>query len=279
MSKAIRLTRLLDRGFYPAELPPPFQTRRFSDIRNTLAPPPDYAGATTYYDGATFRGTLRRFGVINPINYFLLSGFIADNWSDIRACYDLSKSSGARPTFPIASVEGRAIAVSTVASKRSAQRHLASVYPVILTADINRFYGSIYTHSIPWAVLGKEEAKRRFNSNTLDSHWSAHLDRLARNCNQRQTVGLPIGPDTSRIISEILLSRIDHELCAKGSGLRANQIYHSIDDYQFGLMDGAGAEDAQAIFIRALSRYELQLNDFKTKIEFGMDFAAIIYFT
>lgn len=273
MSTVTRLRRLLDRGFYPAELPPPFQTRRFSDVRTSFAPKAGYAGATTFFDGATFRGNLRKFGVINPVNYFLLSRFISDQWNDIRGSYSQSKCSGARPTFPAVGADGRAIAVASIATKRSAQRHLASIYPVILSADINRFYGSIYTHSIPWAVLGKEEAKRRFNNNTLNSHWSAHLDRYTRNCNQRQTVGLPIGPDTSRIISEIILSRLDFELCEKGSGLSTNQINHSIDDYQFGLMDSAAAENAEAKFVRALSRYELQLNDFKTNIEYGIEFA------
>ena len=52
---------------------------------------------------------------------------------------------------------------------------------------------------------------------TLPNHWSADLDRLTRNCNQRQTVGIAIGPDTSRIISELILSRVDAELTSAGT--------------------------------------------------------------
>ncbi len=272
-SARTRLVRLLDRGFYPVELPPSFKTKNYSDVRASLAPPNNYHGSTTFYDGATFRGPLRTFGVINPASYMLLSRFIADNWSEISSIYRLSGCSGARPKFPRLDAEGRAIETATLASKRQSQRHLASSYPVILGLDINRFYGSIYTHSIPWSVLGKHEAKRRYRLRTLAGHWSDTLDTLVRNCNQRQTIGLPIGPDTSRIVSELILSRIDAELTATGSGLASPQIYHNIDDYQIGCLGIGEAEDAQSRFVRTISRYELRLNDFKTSVDHGISFS------
>lgn len=272
-SQRVRLTRLLDRGFYPLELPPCFKTRNFANVRTSLTPSNNYAGSTTFFDGATYRGHLRTFGVINPLNYILLSRFIAQNWSDIVEVFRLSQSSGARPKFPSLGADGRAIETATLASKRRSQRHLASAYPVILSLDINRYYGSIYTHSIPWAALGKEEAKRRFRARTLSGHWSDRLDQLVRNCNQQQTVGIPIGPDTSRIVSEIILSRIDYELSQNGSGIRNSQIYHNIDDYQFGCNGAADADDSQSRFVRTISRYELRLNDFKTSVDQGVSFS------
>lgn len=272
VSARIKLTRLLDDGFYPAELPPPFQTRHFANVQGTLAPPVNYSGSTTFFDGATFRGALRTFGVINPISYFCLSRFIATEWSEIYNVYQLSGCSGARPKFPIRSTNGRAIEIASLATQRKSKRHLASSFPVILSLDINRFYGSIYTHSIPWAALGKEEAKRRYRTRTLTGHWSDTLDKLVRNCNQMQTIGIPIGPDTSRIVSELILSRIDQELTSKGSGLSSNQIHHSIDDYQIGVFSVSEAENAQAHYVRTISRYEHRLNDFKTSIDHGLGF-------
>ncbi len=272
-SRNNRLTRLLDRGFYPVELPPPFRTVGFSSIHSSLVPPPRYHGSTTFYDGATFRGPLRTFGVINPVNFLLLSQFIADRWTEIVDIYKLSRCSGSRPKFPKLSSPGRAIETASLASKRKSQRHLASSFPVILSLDINRFYGSIYTHSIPWAVLGKDQAKLMLRSGNLSGHWSDTLDMLVRNCNQGQTIGLAIGPDTSRILSEIILSRIDAELTATGSGLSSQQIYHNIDDYQFGCLGVGNAEDTQSRFVRTVSRYELRLNDFKTSVDHGISFS------
>lgn len=273
MSKRTRLTRLLDRGFYPVELPPSFASRNFSNAIGKIAAGNNYVGSTISFDGATFRGPLRTFGVVNPVSYYLLSGFIAENWAKITKTYGLSSCSGVRPTFPALAKPGRAIGTASLAAKRKRQQHLASVYPVILSLDLNRFYGSIYTHSIPWAVLGKEDAKAKHRARTLRGHWSDTLDVLVRGCNQAQTIGIPIGPDTSRIVSEIILSRIDAELTAAGSGLSSTQIYHAIDDYQFGVLSPHEAEDAESRFVRVTSRYGLRLNDFKTSVQHGLDFA------
>ncbi|MGH8477665.1 MAG: RNA-directed DNA polymerase, partial [Methylococcales bacterium] len=273
MSKRTRLIRLLDRGFYPAELPPNFATRNFASAIAGLAPANNYIGSTISFDGATYRGPLRTFGVVNPVNHYLLSDFIAERWSDITQVYNLSSCSGVRPTIPALAAPGRAIGTATLATKRTRQQHLASVYPVILSLDINRFYGSIYTHAIPWAVLGKAEAKARHRARTLRNHWSEALDILVRNCNQAQTIGIPIGPDTSRIISEIILSRIDAELTEAGSGLSSTQIHHAIDDYQFGVLSTREAEDAESRFVRVIGRYGFRLNDFKTCVQHGLEFA------
>ena len=272
-TSSTRLTRLLDRGFYPAELPPPFQTRGFSKVRKTFSPPSNYSGSTTFFDGATFRGALREFGVINPASYFLLADFIAKNWDNIADIYRLSSSSGAQPKFPAVSSPGRAIRVATLIAKHRSLRHLASSFPIILSLDINRFYGSIYTHSLPWAALGKEEAKRRFRNQSLNGHWSDTLDTLTRNCNQRQTVGVPIGPDTSRIISELVLSTIDAELTVPGSNrIGSGQIFYNIDDYQIGAFESSKIEDAQSRFVRTIGKYGLRLNDFKTSVGQGFKF-------
>lgn len=277
-SQRTRLVRLLDRGFFPQELPPTFRSDNFSNVIGKFVPAQTYSGSTTFYHGATHQGILRKFGVINPINYYLLSSFIADNWAEFVKTYNLSKSSGTRPKFPALAAEGRAIEVSALRMKRKSQQHLASGYPVIVNLDINRFYGSMYSHSIPWAALGKDAAKKLYAKGKLTGDWSDKLDKFVRNCNQRQTVGIPIGPDTSRIVSELLLSRIDHELCAKGSGISAGQLFHNIDDYNIGALDLSRAEEFQSQFVRILTRYELRLNDGKTSVLSGLDFAVVSQF-
>ena len=265
-----RLTRLLVRGFYPRELPPPFRTNHFTKIRDTLSPPEKYSGSTTYYRGANHRGEFRSFGVINPVNYFLLSRFIAQHWADIKKVYALSSSSGAVPRFPRVKTRGRALEPFSLAHLRAIRHRIASTFPIVVRLDINSFYGSVYTHAIPWAVLGKETAKTMHNNGTLNGHWSDTLDKLVRSCNQTQTIGIPIGPDTSRIISELLLARIDADLTARATDITARQLFHHIDDYQFGAYTAAQAESHHANFVTAIARYELRLNEFKTKMDHGL---------
>jgi len=277
-SKRTRLVRLLDRGFYPVELPPVFATRNYSSAANSILANLSNQRTKHYsvmlnFDGSTYQGNLRTFGIINPVNFCILSDFIAAQWSNLQKVYKLSSSSGSRPVFPNKSASGRAIHTASLATKRQNLKHMAGSFPKVLTLDINRFYGTIYTHSIPWASLGKNEAKKRFHNHSLKSHWSDELDTLTRNCNSKQTVGIPIGPDTSRIISELILSRVDYDMVKNHSEIIPSAFFHNIDDYQFGIFRIEEAELAQSKFVWAIQRMELRLNDYKTRLDSGLDFA------
>ena len=215
--------------------------------------------------------------MVNPVNYFLLSRFIAQHWADINRAYSRSSSSGTVPRFPTKLAAGRALRHQSIGDLRAIQHRIASTFPIVMHLDIGNFYGSIYTHAIPWVVLGKQAAKTRYKSKTLTGHWSDTLDKLVRNGNQRQTIGIPIGPDTSRIISELILARIDTDLISRADNMpvvTAGQIFHNIDDYQIGAYTAAEAELYQANFVKAIARYELRLNDFKTRVDVGLSSRA-----
>ena len=62
------MIRLLDRGFYPEELPPPFQTKNFSSVQGVLAPPEKYYSSTIFFNGPRLDGKIRTFSIMNPIN-------------------------------------------------------------------------------------------------------------------------------------------------------------------------------------------------------------------
>jgi hypothetical protein len=79
----------------------------------------------------------------------------------------------------------------------------------LLYADTSRYYTTIYTHSISWALHGKSVAKERRHDKSLLGN---QLDELVRATQDSQSVGIPIGPDTSLIISEIIGTAIDLEL-------------------------------------------------------------------
>lgn len=129
----------------------------------------------------------------------------------------------------------------------------------IVKADIKACFSSIYTHSIPWALHGKQKAKedqghRSFSGNLID--------RCTQNTRDGQTNGLLIGPHASNIISEIILTSIDCELQKKGY----RQVARYVDDYTFYAKSYQEAEN----FIRDLNMllryFEMSLNEKKTKI-------------
>ncbi len=75
-----------------------------------------------------------------------------------------------------------------------------SPFRYVVASDISRFYPTVYTHSIPWSIHGKAASKIDTKSNSTALPFN-QLDLLLRHAQDGQSVGLPIGPDTSRIIA------------------------------------------------------------------------------
>lgn len=79
----------------------------------------------------------------------------------------------------------------------------------IFKTDIENFYPSIYTHSIPWILAGKSEAKKNKNDKKI---YYNQLDSLIQRCQYGETHGIPVGTFASRIIAEIYMCKIDESL-------------------------------------------------------------------
>ncbi len=70
-----------------------------------------------------------------------------------------------------------------------------------VVTDVSRYYGTIYTHIIPWIIHTKVIAKAKRKDLTLLGNL---LDKKLRESNSGQTLGIPIGSDTSLVIAEII---------------------------------------------------------------------------
>jgi hypothetical protein len=141
-----------------------------------------------------------------------------------------------------------------------------------MITDIANFFHTIYTHSLPWAALGKQVVKDAFEpgaSNTekknVEDHWSHHLDRAIQRGNSRETFGIPVGPDTSRVIAEVLLSGI-HLNPELAEILLGREGYRLVDDFFIGFEDEAAARHCRDVLRRTLWQYNLHLNEEKSDI-------------
>lgn len=99
--------------------------------------------------------------------------------------------------------------------------------------DITKFFPSIYTHSISWAIRHKEFIKDNVNEKIA---FSAKFDELMQSLNYRETNGIIIGPEISRIFAEIIIQRIDIDVILKLEqyGYKFNKDYvfkRYVDDY------------------------------------------------
>ena len=264
----VSVVDLVGRGYFPKELPPPFSTKTLGDLvsRNpslslySLGGPREFRLARH----SLFRaGSLRRqLAVPNPVPYLELAQLLAFNWTDIEK--QCQKSSVSLSKLDIASTD-RAVVAKIPFSERSF--HQASVRAssrYLLKADVTNCYPSVYTHSISWALHTKARAKvNRRNRGLLGNA----IDKLVRDGQHGQTMGIPVGPDTSFVIAEMLLSSVDEAFCSMLNKEKLNVDGHrSYDDFEFGFTRRADAESAAAFLQKAMSEYELQLNANKTAI-------------
>lgn len=203
--------------------------------------------------------TLRHALVPHPAPYARLVCGIADHWEKFSDIAD-NPSSVLRPMLH---PDGRVFVMSGYgealadAKLREGTESFGSQF--VVHTDIKNFYPSIYSHAIAWALApNKIEAKQNRDGQV----WFNQIDALFRWCRRNETNGVPIGPGTSNIASEIILGRVDQ-------GMRDNGytgFVRYIDDYTF---YAKSQEEARA-FIRDLQnellRFELHLNGTKTKI-------------
>jgi hypothetical protein len=265
----LKLLDLLSKGYFPKELPPPFTSLSYAEALtntsatqyiNTFSSPPKYS-ASVAHNLVRTGGLRRNLSIPNPKHFFHLANHIVENWVNFKECTDSSPFS---LTKPVCKNIDRAISPEHDLSERvNFRAKLRSSHRFLLKADISRFFPSIYSHSIPWAVLGKLTAKEAHNNNTLKNLWCDKTDYFSRSISNNQTIGIPIGPDTSRLIAEVILSRIDIELSHKFEQLEGIRY---IDDYEFVLSTRSEAEKVLSYLQHLLNDYELALNSNKTQI-------------
>ncbi|WAA12828.1 RNA-directed DNA polymerase [Fervidibacillus halotolerans] len=138
-------------------------------------------------------------------------------------------------------------------------------YKYVYKLDLANFYDSIYTHTIEWAVIGKDEAKENSIKRTFKNNLGEKLDYFVRNTNNRETSGIPTGPFSSRIISEILLKKIDEEieLLVKKVDFK---FVHYVDDYEFYFRNEADFNLVKNKIRRIFEKYRLRINESKTQL-------------
>ncbi len=261
------LKELLEKGYFPSELPAPFTTRDYAAaICNPSLPsthPYTYGKKGPKYNSkcAVFnlarRGKLRRtISIPNPINYYHSAKSIADNWVAIETHYKKSNQSLSKPVLDTHRALGWEKGFAKLSDSKLRTRS-SSKY--IIQADISNFYPSIYTHSIPWALHTKSVAKSNFSfSANIGNQIDAHI----RNCQEMQTKGVPIGPDTSFAIAEIIMTSIDEMLVP----IVGDKYHRYVDDFEFGCSSYQQAETTLGRLQEVLEQFELTLNSSKTRI-------------
>lgn len=274
-TKTQRFKRLISHGFFAPELPPCFISHDLARYRQSLwstieaipaqqarrpAGAKQFISEPAWFYFPRFGRDDRRHGVINPISFLSIAKVISDNFVNLRTAAKRSNLSASPLIFDW--VGDRALFRPGIDLRDDFRVDLATRHERYATADVRAFFHSIYTHAIPWAIYGKTWAK----NNRQNIHYGNLLDFYCRNAQGGQTIGLPVGPDTSRLIAEVIASAMDMKV-AEQLGVTSRDASRYVDDYTIAVETNLSGDGVISAVRQAAASFELELNNDKSKIQ------------
>lgn len=282
---------LLGYGLFAEKIPPFLTTEKFIDFCKN--PPNDFIFKKEpkkyiHYESMRNINVPRVMAIPNPIAYYNQCKALSDNWDKLLEYF---KKQTKNQEHKISRIHIRKIDDSfkifnTCYAEELEdinlddypsleQKHLFEMnhknfckddYPepilligkrYIVKADISNCFPSIYTHSLAWALVGKEHSKL----NRSDAEWFNQIDLYTRNLKDGETHGILIGSHSSNLISEIILTAIDKVMYEK-----KYRYIRNIDDYTCYVETKEQAEQFLIDLSMELKNYSLMLNHKKTEI-------------
>lgn len=143
-------------------------------------------------------------------------------------------------------------------------------YNYFIKLDLQNFFPSIYTHALAWAIFGdKSLAKKLRNEKEI---FANATDAICQKINFSETNGIVVGPEFSRIISELLLTRVDSILYKKLHDLnyifnKDYALYRYIDDYFLFTQNKEVASKIEKVLEIELDKFNLKINESKKHVQ------------
>lgn len=215
--------------------------------------------------------SFRSIQITNPYIYYLLVKQITNKgkWKEIKKRFKEFN----RPQIEVSSIplvkskkdKSHKSAGVSFWWEKTEQRSIALSlqYKYMFVTDITNCYSSIYTHSIAWALMGKEEAKKKRDKAGLIGNT---IDRYIQAMQYGQTNGIPLGSTLYDFIAEMVLGYADMLLADKldGEGIRDYKILRYRDDYKVFSNSKDEIERIAFLLQEVLAGLNFQLNARKT---------------
>lgn len=262
---------LLGYGMFADKLPPVFTSKTFLDYCEAENPVYSDKDWHDYVTFSAMRNTNipRLFGIPTPMKYERLCSTLRENWNNIKAHFHsqtdelayrisrihLRKMHGSDSLFEMNYKNWRVDGnpeTDLLFSNRSASKY-------VVKADISTCFPSIYTHVLPWAFVGRTTAKEKRKEESL---WYNKIDAACSSLKNGETHGLLIGPHTSNLLAEVILTCVDHKLYNLGY-----RYIRNIDDFECYVDSYERAQMFLRDLEESLQEYDLPLNHKKTSIK------------
>lgn len=259
---------LLAHGLFTEKLPPFLTTECFFKYCKTLKTQfSDSWKQYIYYESIRNINVPRPLGIPNPMAYQRLCLCIVNNWGNLQNHFSRQTMGH---FYKVSRIHIRKLGKDDSVFSMSYNNWEIDGTPepdlligsrYLVKADISTCFPSIYTHSIPWALIGKDDAKVQCGKK-YKNKWYNQIDQYAQNCKNGETHGLLIGPQASNLLSELILTVVDNKLYDKGW-----RYIRYIDDYSCYVQS---YEDGQKFLVELreeLRIFDLSLNFKKTEIQ------------
>jgi RNA-directed DNA polymerase len=236
--------------------------------------PSDYENANhTLLSNKDGHFSWRPLKLIHPVLYVLLVHEITrtntNNWSLLKKRLNkISKRVGSHieckslPVISLSSESDTAAQVNTWWHEiEQVSLEMSIDFSCIIHADIADCYGSIYTHSIPWAIHGKKRTKKERGRSLVGNA----IDSILQQLSYGQTNGIPQGSVLMDFLAEIVLSYIDLNCYSKLRNLDYKVIRYR-DDYRIFTHSESDSLRVLKVLSEVLASLGMKLNTGKTVI-------------
>lgn len=210
--------------------------------------------------------------LLHPVLYVELVNIIAkkENWKAlISKIAKLNKSapniesSAGWPKYVKPGVSQRAKQVSgwwTDVEQRSLT--LGLEFSHLVKADIANCYGTIYTHSIPWAIHTKKKSKNNHDEKLFGNK----IDNCIQAMQYGETKGIPQGSVLMDFLAELVLADIDAEIAAKAKDVGHYKILRYRDDYSIFVNDPLDGRKILKALSEVLANRGMHMNSDKSVV-------------
>jgi hypothetical protein len=205
---------------------------------NSKSKKPDSFSSVNYNFLANKDGRFawRPLELIHPAIYVSLVNVICDpdNWLLIKT--RLSEFEGGAVdccSSPVMSLDNQTDVAAQVRSWWQSVEQQSLIYSLefshVLHTDVTDCYGSLYTHSISWAIHSLEEAKKNKGNNSLLGN---KIDSHIQASRYGQTNGIPQGSVLMDFVAEIVLGYVDEQINSTLGKPTNFRILRYRDDYR-----------------------------------------------
>jgi len=233
------------------------------------ADPCDFQGVNySFISNKDGRFAWRPLELMHPAIYVSLINVICEsqNWEHITQRFsDFEEGVVDCCSAPVMSVDNQSDVAAQIKSWWQRVEQQSLIYSLefshVLHTDVTDCYGSLYTHSISWALHGIEEAKEKKREknllgNKIDSHIQAGR--------YGQTNGISQGSVLMDFIAEIVLGFVDQQIDRNIAELRDFRILRYRDDYRIFANSDERAEEILKIISDELRTVGMKLGVSKT---------------